>query len=144
MKLNPKISGLDAVLKKLKYLETDLKDEAEDIVEAGVFDMNADAVSRIQAQNIHDTGTLLRGQQVVPITNGFAMANNVKYAPYHEFGTGGLVQIPEGWGAYALQFKGKGLRNVQLKPRPFFIPAYLKGGQQIVTDLRELIKDAIK
>ena len=48
---------------------------------------------------------------------------NVHYAPYVEFGTGGLVNIPPGLEAYAAQFKGRGLRRVNLRARPFLFPA---------------------
>lgn len=46
------------------------------------------------------------------------------YAPYVEFGTGGLVDVPKGLEAYAIQFKGAGIRQVNLPARPYLFPAY--------------------
>lgn len=51
-----------------------------------------------------------------------------KYAPFIEFGTGSKVDltdmeelgIPK---SYALQFKGKGKRNVNIRPQPFLFPS---------------------
>jgi HK97 gp10 family phage protein len=48
---------------------------------------------------------------------------NMHYAPYVEFGTGTLVDVPEGLKEYAMQFKGKGIRKVNLRARPFLFPA---------------------
>jgi hypothetical protein len=48
--------------------------------------------------------------------------NTVRYAPYIEFGTGGLVNVPAGLEDYASQFKGEGVRQVNLLPRPFLFP----------------------
>ena len=46
-----------------------------------------------------------------------------KYGPYVEFGTGGLVDVPSELTEYAMQFKGKGIRKVNLPARPYFFPA---------------------
>jgi phage gpG-like protein len=51
-----------------------------------------------------------------------------KYAPFVEFGTGSKVDltdmkalgIPE---SYAKQFKGKGIRDINLPARPFLFPS---------------------
>ena len=56
---------------------------------------------------------------------------NKKYAPYIEFGTGSTVSlddmlqlgIPSG---YAMQFKGKGIREVNLPARPFLFSSARK------------------
>lgn len=48
-----------------------------------------------------------------------------EYAPYVEFGTGGMVDVPEGLEDYAMQFKGKGKRQVNLPPRPFMWSAVM-------------------
>lgn len=43
----------------------------------------------------------------------------VKYAAYIEFGTGDLVEIPTGLESVAAQFKGKGIRKVNIKGDSF-------------------------
>ena len=47
-----------------------------------------------------------------------------EYAPYVEFGTGGLVDVPEGLEEYAMTFKGAGVKKVNLPARPFLFPAF--------------------
>jgi hypothetical protein len=52
--------------------------------------------------------------------------SDAEYSAYVEFGTGGLVDVPTGLEGYAMQFKGKGIRQINLAPRPFFFPAAFK------------------
>lgn len=46
------------------------------------------------------------------------------YAPYVEFGTGGLVNVPGELKDFAMQFKGKGIRRINKKAEPYFYPHY--------------------
>lgn len=78
--------------------------------------------------------------------NVVAAAN---YAPYVEFGTGGSVDltdmtelgIPE---SYAAQFKGKGIREVNLPARPFFFSSARIGFKNLLNRLNGEIQKAIK
>ena len=71
------------------------------------------------------------------------------YAPYVEFGTGGSVNltdmielgIPP---SYAAQFKGKGIREVNLPARPFFFSSARIGFKNLLNRLNGEIKKAIK
>lgn len=51
---------------------------------------------------------------------------NAPYSAYVEFGTGGAVSVPKGFEPIAIQFKGKGIRKINLRPQPFLIPSYLQ------------------
>lgn len=51
---------------------------------------------------------------------------NVHYAPYIEFGTGNLVSVPDELKELAEQFRGRGIRQVNLPARPFMYPAFVK------------------
>ncbi len=74
------------------------------------------------------TGTLRKTIAYEASGKKISVYATAKYAPYVEFGTGGLVDlkdmqelgIPE---SYAAQFKGEGKRNVNLPARPFFFNA---------------------
>lgn len=52
---------------------------------------------------------------------------NAPYAAYVEFGTGGAVSIPRGFEEIAAKFKGKGIKQINIKPQPYLIPSYLIG-----------------
>lgn len=72
---------------------------------------------------------------------GARIGSNVPYAPYVEFGTGGKVKVPKGWEDFALQFKANPrIREVNLRARPYLIPAYKKG----VAKLRVLLGTIVK
>jgi HK97 gp10 family phage protein len=81
------------------------------------------------------TGNLSRSISSTPYKNGYAsfsMGNEtVKYAPYVEFGTGGGFRIPnykfstrKPLKNLASEFKGSGLRNYNMKYRPFFFNTF--------------------
>jgi HK97 gp10 family phage protein len=74
-------------------------------------------------------GKLRQSGLAEPINNGFGgkITFSVVYAPFVEFGTGGTVLIPSGWETFASQFKGKGIKTINLPPRPFLLPAFEKG-----------------
>lgn len=97
------------------------------------------AVTNSTAENIVN-----EAKQRVPVDNGqlklsigkttarigfnrsFVFAN-APYAAFIEFGTGGLVSIPKGFEEIAAKFKGKGIKQIDLRPRPYLIPSYLQG-----------------
>jgi HK97 gp10 family phage protein len=81
------------------------------------------------------TGNLSRSISSTPYQNGYAsfsMGNStVKYAPYVEFGTGKGFRIPrykfstrKPLDSLASEFKGSGLRNYNMKYRPFFFNTF--------------------
>ena len=71
------------------------------------------------------------------------------YAPYVEFGTGGSVDLNDMLelgipASYAAQFKGKGIRDVNLPARPFFFSSGRIGFKNLLNRLNGEIKKAIK
>ena len=71
-------------------------------------------------------GTLKQSINVKPTPDGAEMYSIAHYAPYVEFGTGSKYVSPNDAtelgipSSYIAQFKGKGIKEVNLKPRPFF------------------------
>ncbi len=72
------------------------------------------------------------------------VGSTVRYSPYIEFGTGGLVDVPAGLEDYAMKFKGAGIKQVNLFPRPFLIPAFKKHTTIMLTELEKLDLNGIK
>ena len=71
------------------------------------------------------------------------------YAPYVEFGTGGRVDLTDMTKlgippSYAAQFKGKGIRDINLPARPFFFSSARIGFKNLLNRLNGEIKKAIK
>ena len=71
------------------------------------------------------------------------------YATYVEFGTGGRVDLTDMTQlgippSYAAQFKGKGIRDINLPARPFFFSSARIGFKNLLNRLNGEIKKAIK
>jgi len=76
--------------------------------------------------------------------NGVQVSASKNYAAYVEFGTGDLVDIPQGWETFAAKFKGRGIRKVNSRARPYLVKAFIDESPKIVHKLRELYKRMIK
>ena len=70
----------------------------------------------------------------------YRVTSYMPYSPFVEFGTGGKVKINEDWGSMAARFKGAGIREVNLNPRPFMYPAFVIGRKHYNKELREEFK----
>jgi HK97 gp10 family phage protein len=81
------------------------------------------------------TGNLSRSISSKPYQNGYALfsmgSETVKYAPYVEFGTGKGFRIPsykfstrKPLDNLASEYNGSGLRNYNMKYRPFFFNTF--------------------
>jgi HK97 gp10 family phage protein len=61
------------------------------------------------------------------------------YAPYREFGTGKLVKVPTGYESYAMQFKGRGIRQVNSVASPFLIPSMEKEQPRMESNIKRIL-----
>jgi HK97 gp10 family phage protein len=119
-----KIEGLDALIKKLGKLPIEIEKEVANEVNASALAIQSKAKRDVKVDN----STLRSSIQLISIFQDkriiYSVGSRLKYAPYVEFGTGGLVSVPAGFEAFAMQFKGKGIRKINLRPRPYLIPAF--------------------
>ena len=128
------ISGLDSVLFNLNNASSLYQDKIKIAVATVSNDILNEAKSNLPTQYTN----LLKSGLAEPINNGFGgkITFSIAYAPYVEFGTGGMVVVPSGWESFAMQFKGAGIRTVNLPARPFLLPAFEKG----VRDLKQRLE----
>lgn len=75
------------------------------------------------------------GSEVTNGGMGVRIFANAKYAPYLEFGTGTEVDVPQGFEKMAMEFKGKGIKKINLPARPHIIPAAYRGADYLVEKL---------
>ena len=139
-KISFKIEGLDALIKRLGKLSPEIAKEV-------AMEINASALaiqSKARKDVVVDNGILRNSIQLKEINKGdkiiYTVGSALKYAPYVEFGTGGTVNVPAGYEDFAIQFKGKGIRKINLKPRPYLIPAF----ESEIPILRKNIQNVIK
>lgn len=96
-----------------------------------------------------DTGTLKQSIRTEKKGKTAVVIAGAKYAPYVEFGTGSKVDlsdmlelgIPQ---SYAAQFKGQGVKEVNLPARPFFFSSARMGLKSLLNRLNGEISKAIK
>ena len=138
-----KIEGLDALIKRLGKLPIEIEKEVANEVNASALSIQNKAKKSVAA-NSTDNGTLLGSIQLVSVLKDkrilYTVGSRLKYAPYVEFGTGGTVNVPAGYEDFAIQFKGKGIRKINLRPRPYLIPAF----ESEMPILRKNIQNVIK
>ena len=134
-----KIEGLDALIKRLGKLSPKIAKEV-------AMEVNASALaiqSKAKRDVVVDNGMLRNSIQLKEINQGdkivYTVGSALRYAPYVEFGTGGLVNVPIGFESFAIQFKGKGVRKINLGARPYLIPAF----ESEIPILRKNIKNVI-
>ena len=135
-----KIEGLDDLIKRMGKL-------APEIAKEVAMEVNASALaiqSKARRDVVVDNSTLRSSIQLREINRGdkimYTVGSALRYAPYVEFGTGGTVSVPAGYEDFAMQFKGKGLRKINLRPRPYLIPAF----ESEIPILRKNIQNVIK
>ena len=135
-----RIEGLDALITRLGKL-------APEIAKEVAMEVNASALaiqSKARRDVVVDNSTLRSSIQLKEINRGdnimYKVGSRLKYAPYVEFGTGGTVNVPAGYEDFAMQFKGKGIRKINLRPRPYLIPAF----ESEIPILRKNIQNVIK
>jgi HK97 gp10 family phage protein len=131
------LSGLKDVegkLNKLSLIMTDVSNE----INASALKIYTDAKREVKVDN----STLRSSIAINPDSKGsltYSVEARAKYAPYVEFGTGGLVDVPAGYEDFAIQFKGKGIRKVNLRARPFLIPAFEQEKPKLIKRLKDLL-----
>ena len=134
-----KIEGLDDLIKRMGKLAPKISKEVAMEVNASALAIQSKARRDVKVDN----GILRNSIQLKEINKGdkimYTVGSALKYAPYVEFGTGGEVSVPAGYEDFAIQFKGKGIRKVNLRPRPYLIPAF----ENEIPVLRKNIKKVI-
>ena len=136
-----------------KELQTAMANAEKKLVEgvnramdASVIDIHKKQVTRSPQGVGVDFGVLRAGNTFdnsKPLNK--VLENKVKYAPYQEFGTGAYVFIGETWMnpellAIAANFKGKGIKKVNIMPRPFFYNSFYEEVPKLIKAIEEVLK----
>lgn len=130
-----KIKGLNELKKELTKMERSVPLEVERGIKSIADAILTDAVSRVPA----DKGLLRASAFVEKIEGGYTVGFSAKYAPYQEFGTGNLVEVPTGYETYAMEFYVDG--SGKTRPQPFLFPAFLSRRDKITDDLEVKLRD---
>ena len=140
-KVNVELKGVDALLKKFK----DIGKEAEHIADVETKDSANEIEKNAKLLVPADTGRLRGSITIQKIQDAaYRIYTSVKYAPYVEFGTGRLTEVPNELQSLASKFRGKGIREVNLPARPFMYPSFIKEKPLYIKKLEKALKNLTK
>ena len=133
------IKGVNSVIANLRKYGKEAEKDIQGVTELVARNIEKDAKSGVVA----NFGKLGQSIQAVKINdyNWAIEAGGIlaPYAPFVEFGTGGLVQVPTELKEIAIKFKGKGIRQVNLRARPYLYPALLRGRTEYLYKLKKVL-----
>lgn len=134
------IKNINSVISELRKYGK----EAEQLIE-GITEQSARKIEAYAKQyapaNFGDLGQSINAVKQTSL-EWKVIANNsglAPYAAYVEFGTGGLVNVPTELKDIAITWKGKGIRKINLRPRPYMYPALLKGRNEYLETLKKAL-----
>lgn len=133
-----RVKGLQVLIKSIEKLKEDSARFVAQITEANARELERNAKRNAPL----DTGKLRQSIKAIELDaiNYKVQANatgNAPYAPYIEFGTGGLVEVPPELEEIAIQFIGAGVKKIDLKPQPYLYPAFVDSRKQYIKDLED-------
>lgn len=147
MNVNIKINQSD--LSKLKNKLDKMRAFESRTVSAELGKTGLDIVRMAKRSAPVDKGALKQSISAQRSNKSVDVIAAAHYAPYVEFGTGGSVDLTDMLElgippSYAAQFKGKGIKEVNLPARPFFFSSARIGFKNLLNRLNGEIKKAIK
>ena len=145
--IKAKIIGGDKLAKKLQKFGEEGNMELQAITKINALEMQTTAKQKApvnKAENVTG-GDLRQSIQIAENTPySYTVFTNLFYAPFVEFGTGGNVDIPKGWEEIAAQFKGKGIRKVNISAQPYMYPAFKEQTPKYIKDITTAYRDLKK
>lgn len=115
IKLKVDVNGKNETIKSIKDFASKNVQDLEDEIQVLTDNIQTKSAQRVK----RDFGILANSQYKSANGLNAEVGFTARYAAYVEFGTGGLVNVPSGLEDYAIQFKGKGIKQVNLIARPY-------------------------
>jgi HK97 gp10 family phage protein len=133
------IKGLNTVLANIRKYGKEAEKDIEGVTELVARNIEKNAKNYAPA-NFGKLGQSIQAVKDTPL-NWKIEAGGViaPYAPFVEFGTGGLVNVPNELKDQAIKFKGKGIKQVNLRARPYLYPALLQGRTEYLEKLKKVL-----
>ncbi len=146
MSIKVTVEGLDELRNSLTAYVSGKRQEIIDQTNKSLINIRREAVRRAPVGTPESTGIegytgggLRSGIHILQAGLGGEVISNAEYSPYVEFGTGALVKIPTGLESYAEQFKGAGVRQVNLPARPFMFPSFEEERPKYVKAIEKIL-----
>jgi HK97 gp10 family phage protein len=139
------LKGLKDVLEDLQKFGEAMQKKVNDVTHANALELQETAKQNAP----FDLGKLRQSIKTIKLEDSsyLILANATglaPYAAYMEFGTGGNVSVPLELADIAIQFKGKGVKKIDLRPRPYMYPALVRQRRIFLEDLKHLLETETK
>jgi HK97 gp10 family phage protein len=133
------LKGINSVIADLRKYGKEAEKDIEGVTELVARNIEKYAKQSAPA-NFGKLGQSIKAVQESPL-NWTVEAGGViaPYAPFVEFGTGGLVNVPTELKEQAIKFKGRGVKQINLRARPFLYPALIRGREEYLTKLKKVL-----
>jgi HK97 gp10 family phage protein len=102
-----KVEGLDQMIAALGKISQKIEKEVIGEFAASAIKIQSDAKKNAPVNLGKLRQSIYLESDIKGKTLKYIVGSSMSYAPYIEFGTGGKVSIPSGYGTFAGQFKGK-------------------------------------
>ena len=134
------IKGLNEVISNLRKYGKEAEKDIEGVTAMVAKNIEGYAKSTVVA-DFGKLGQSIRASEIDKTNWKIEAGGTIApYAPFVEFGTGGLVNVPDELKEQAIKFKGKGIKQVNLRARPFLYPALLRGRKEYIEKLKKTLE----
>jgi HK97 gp10 family phage protein len=134
------VKGINNAISKIRKLSQEAIQKMEDATEQTAREIELKAKT-LAPTDLGKLGQSIQAEKVTAkkwkIVAGGLIA---PYAPFVEFGTGRMVEVPNEWKEIAIKFKGAGIKEVNLPARPYMYPSYMEGRKKYLERLKAIIK----
>jgi hypothetical protein len=134
------IKGLKELEKKFQQMPKQLHEEIDGEIETSCQQI----VLKAKQDTRKDKGGIMQGISFSGLNLKYVIVSTKHYSPYHDFGTGSKVSVPAEVSSYAAQFKGRGIRKVNITPKPFFFSNFFLERPKLLANINNVIKRITK
>lgn len=137
-----RVNGLKELVAQFKKIGYDVEAMVKGEIEGAGRDIEAKAKQLAPV----DLGKLRQSINYSSTNNGYgaSISANAPYAIYQEVGTGGLVNVPAELKPLAEYYKGKGVRQINIRPQPFLYPATVEGRKKLIENISKGLVRIVK
>jgi hypothetical protein len=135
------VSGLKQLQDKIKKAPKKVIEEMDREISATVFDITNEQKRRAPKDMGGGGGLISSINFYKNAPLDYTISASAPYAAYVEFGTGALVDVPSGLEDYAILFKGRGVKKVNLPARPYFFAPFFAEKEALKKRLEQIINE---
>lgn len=133
------VKGINIVISDIRKFGKEAEQDIEGVTELVARNIEKYAKQNAPA-NLGKLGQSIQAVKEKPLLWSIEAGGILApYAPFVEFGTGGLVHVPTELKEVAIKFKGKGIKQVNLRARPYLYPALIMGREEYLDKLKKVL-----